>query len=87
MNEWEIAYHLVCNNQDDVVIYETTHHPYVLDGKPYGMLIEVAHNRTQDKWVKITPASGSHRELIDEATAKDLLKDGSKVIWERSKEL
>lgn len=75
-------YNLVWNNQDDVVIYETKHHPYVNEvGEPYGMLIEVAHNRTQNAWVKITPASGSLLDPLTEEEAKTLMADGAKTMW------
>lgn len=51
----------------------------MLDGKPWGMEVEVGHNLTKDVWVKITPASGSHLEIIDKATTDELMADGYKV--------
>jgi len=83
MTEWRTCYELVWNNQDEIVVFQTKRHPYIRDGKPYGMVMEVAHNRTKDKWVEITPASGSQLRLITEAEAKDLMKDGGMVLWEK----
>jgi hypothetical protein len=72
-------------NNDEVVIYETTHHPYIQDGKPYGMVIQVAHNKTQNVYVKITPASGSHHEIVSEEYAKELMKDGATLFQHKQK--
>ncbi len=81
MSDYSDLYNLLWNNQDDVVIYQTKHHPYTDEnGEPYGMEIQVGHNRTQDAWVKITPASGSLLEPLTEVEAKTLMADGVKVM-------
>lgn len=77
---WREAYEALYNNRDDVDIFQTTHHPYMHEGKPWGMEIEVGHNLPKDIWVKIIPASGSHLEIIDKAQADELMKDGFKTI-------
>lgn len=77
---WREAYEALYNNTDDVDIFQTTHHPYVHNGKPWGMEIEVGHNIQRDVWVKIIPASGSHLEIIDKAQADELMADGYKLI-------
>lgn len=82
MSDYSELYNLVWNNDDDVVIYQTKHHPYTDEnGVPYGMEIEVAHNRTQNAWVKITPASGSLLDPLTEEEATALMADGVKTKY------
>ncbi len=85
MSERQTIIDYVWNNVDDIVIWQTTHRPYIKDGKPWGMEIEVAYNITRDKWVKITPASGSHYELITKEKADELMKNGFVTISEKLK--
>lgn len=72
-------------NNDEVVIYETTHHPYIRDGKPYGAVYQIAHNKTQNVYVQITPASGSHHAIVSEEYAKAMMQDGATLFQNKQK--
>jgi hypothetical protein len=63
-------YLLVYGDNQSVDIYYTDVHP---DNDPRCMEYEVAHNLDLDLYVKITPASGSHYEIIDKISAAQLL--------------
>ena len=82
---WRTAMELIYNNTDDIIIWRTTHRPYILNGEPYGMQIEVAHNVTKDAWVKITPGTGSEMNIITEIEARALMERGTKLRAEHNK--
>lgn len=60
--------------------YQTTHHPYTFNGKPWGMEIQVVHNTLSDTWFKVTPGSGSKIEPISKEESDNLMKDGFIVL-------
>lgn len=70
----------------DVECYRTVHHSSTQDGIPWGMEFEVAHNKEKDIFIRITPGSGSHRDIITKEEADQLLKDGKKLIWQSKKD-
>ncbi len=79
MTNWQEAFEALYNNNDDVDVFKTTHHPYMHQGKPWGMEIEVGHNITKDIWVQIVPGSGSQLQIIDKTTADSLMADGYSI--------
>ena len=73
-------------NDYDVDIYQTTHRPYIRDGKPYGKEIEIAHNLTLDVYVHITPGTGSRYQIISKEKAKELWADGKILTYSTRKD-
>lgn len=83
--KWQFTMDVVMGNYN-VECYRTTHHSSTRNGKPWGMEFEVAYNKDKDIFVKITPGSGSLRDIIQKEKADELLKDGKTLIWERKKD-
>jgi len=78
----EIAY-----GNYDIQCFETKRRAHVVDGKPYGVPIEIVHNTTKNQYVYVQPASGSILKLITQEEAKEIMDEGHKLSWRHCKDL